>query len=409
MQGTEQDLPASETADKSGGWYLLALLLFAVALGCYQRGEMPLWIVMIRDELSLSFDGVASVFSTFVLASAAGFLLMAIFIWRQKSWLGYAVLGILGVIGALLTGVSSGVGGLIVARGIGGLAYGGLLLGAYRMVGGWLPQRSHGLAMGLVFAVTESMKLLTGVIIGSVSIHVGWRWNSRVVAVLWFLWVLLWIWLPLRREQPRSLVTLAQMFKDRVAWVVAVVAALASPLLSLQSGRLLGHLTKLSRAAGPAEVREFALVYLLPPIGAVAAGLISDTLIRKGWSAGQSRALLVSICGLLMAFHALFAFSRDPVPHLLFAILGVTAGQGLFAVLSAALVDAVPGRGIIAGVALSGWLSGLVGTVADRMTEPVTSRWGHGPLVIGFSILTLIAVISVRPLTRKMPEELLPA
>ena len=43
----------------------------------------------------------------------------------------------------------------------------------------------------------------------------------------------------LRREQPRGLVTLAQMFKDRVTWVVVVGVALASPLLSLQSGRLL--------------------------------------------------------------------------------------------------------------------------------------------------------------------------
>jgi MFS family permease len=142
-------------------WDLLALLLFALALGCYQRSEMPFWIVTIREELRLSIDSVASVVGTFVLASAAGFWLMAVFIWRQKSWLGCAVLGILGVIGALLAGASRGVGGLIVARGIGGLAYGGLLLGAYRMVGGWLPQRSHGLAMGLVFAVTESMKLLT--------------------------------------------------------------------------------------------------------------------------------------------------------------------------------------------------------------------------------------------------------
>jgi MFS family permease len=67
---------------------------------------------------------------------------MAVFIWRERGWAGYAILGILGVLGALLTGASSGVGGLIVARGITGLAYGGLLVGAYRIVGGWLPAES---------------------------------------------------------------------------------------------------------------------------------------------------------------------------------------------------------------------------------------------------------------------------
>jgi hypothetical protein len=110
-----------------------------------------------------------------------------------------------------------------------------------------------------------------------------------------------------------------------------------------------------------------------------------------------------------MSFPALFAFSRNPVFHLLFAMLSVTAGQSLFAVLYAALVDAVPGRGVIVGFGLSRWLGGLMGYVANTMTGPVTSRWGSGPLVIGFSILTLIAIICVRLLTRKMPGELLPA
>ena len=136
MQVPEQDLPTSGHADRSDRWHLLVLLLFAVALGCYQQGETPILLLMIREQLRLSVVDFGYVVASFGLASTAGFLLMAVFVWREKSWLGYAVLGILGVLGALLTGVSSGVGGLIVARGIAGLAYGGLLVGAYRIVGG---------------------------------------------------------------------------------------------------------------------------------------------------------------------------------------------------------------------------------------------------------------------------------
>lgn len=414
MQITERDLPTSEHAARSRRWYLLVLLLFAIALGCYQQGEMAILVLKIRDELMLSILDLGYVFASFALASTAGFLLMAVFIWREKGWVGYAVLGILGALGALLTGASSGAGGLIVARGLTGLAYGGLLVGAYRIVGGWLPPESHGLATGLLFAVTETMRLLPAVITPVVVMHVGWRWYSLVVAGLWFLWVLLWLWLlrrsgTLRREKPGGLVTLAQMLKDRVTWVVIVSVAFASPLLSFQSGRLLDHLSELAKAADPAAAREFALVYLLPAMGAVAAGFISDTLIRKGWSAGKSRTVLVTICELLMAFPALFAFSRNPISHLLFAILSVTAGQSLFAVLYAALVDAVPGRGIIVGVGLSRWVGALMSYGANTMTGPVTSSWGSAPLVIGFSILTLIAILFVRPLTRKMPQELVPA
>lgn len=94
--------------------------------------------------------------------------------------------------------------------------------------------------------------------------------------------------------------------------------------------------------------------------------------------------------------------------HLLFAMLSVTAGQGLVAVLYALLVDAVPGRAIIVGVGLSRWLGGVMGQVANIIIEPITNRLGSGPLVIGFSVLSLIAMICVRSLPRKMPQKLIP-
>jgi hypothetical protein len=412
MQVTEQGLPIGGHANMTGRWHLLVLLLFAVALGHYQSGGASILALTISEELRLSAPDLGSVIVSFNIASAAGFLLMAVFIWLEKSYLGYAVLGILGVLGALLTGASRGVSGLLVAGGISGLAYGGLLLGAYRIVGGWLPRKSHGLAIGLVFAVTQSAAPLAAIITAETMIHVGWRGSSHLVAALWFLWVLLWIWLSrrsgdtLHRESHRCPVTLAQMFKDSVTWAVVIGVALANPLLSFQSGRIMRHLSQLLKGDRPAGSGELALVTLLPAMAALAAGLISDALIRKGWSAGKSRALLVTICGLLMSFPALFAFSRDPVIYILFAMLSVAAGQGLLAVLYTALVDAVPGRGIILGAGLGGWLSGVMGNVANLMTEPVSSSLGSGPLLIGFSMLTLIATLCARALIGKMPSEM---
>jgi ACS family hexuronate transporter-like MFS transporter len=414
MQINEKDITITNPADRSVHWNLLLLLLFAVILGSYQRGEMSILLMMIREEFKLSVIDFGYVLTSFGLASTLGFLLMAVFIWREKYWVGFAVLGILGVLGALLTGVSSGVGGLIVARGISGLACGGLLVGAYRVVCGWLPPESHGLASGLLFAATHSMKLLTPLITMG-AIQVGWRRYSLGVAGVSLVWVFLWIWMlrmsrdTFRREQPTDTVTLAQMFKDRVTWIVVVGVALASPLLAFASGRLLSYELELSKAGGATAAWKFVLVDLLPEMGVVAAGFISDTLIRKGWSAGKSRAVLVAICGLLMSFSSLLYFSPIRVFYPVFAMLSVAAGQSMFAVLYAALADAVPGRGIILGIGLSVWLSALMASVTNIMSESLTSRFGSGPLVIGFCVLTLVAIICVRPLARKMSGEMTPA
>ena len=259
------------------------------------------------------------------------------------------------------------------------------------------------------------MAPLTPLITVATATRIGWRWSSHVMAASWCLWVLLWIWLSrrsgdtLRSESDPRPVTLAQMFKDPVTWAVVVAVSLSTPLLSFRSGQLLGHARELLEGDRSGAGWEFALVAFLPAIGAVAAGFISDALIRKGWSAGKSRVALLTICGLLMSFPALFAFSSDPVINLLSAMLSVTAGQGLIASLYTALVDAVPGRGIILGAVLSGWLGGPMSTMAQMMSEPTNSRSGSGPLLIGFSILTLIAVVCVRPLIRKVPSELVPA
>jgi hypothetical protein len=51
---------------------------------------------MISEELRLTFIDVGYMFASFNIAWTAGFLLMGVFIWREKSWLGYAVLGIFG-------------------------------------------------------------------------------------------------------------------------------------------------------------------------------------------------------------------------------------------------------------------------------------------------------------------------
>ena len=80
----------------------------------------------------------------------------------------------------------------------------------------------------------------------------------------------------------------------------------------------------------------------------------------------------------------------------------------MFANLYAALVDAVPGRGITVGVALATWLSGVIGQIADMVAEPISARWGSGPLLVGFSVLTLFAIPCVRIVTGKMAAEPVP-
>jgi len=140
MQVTEQGLPSSGHTDRTGGWYVLVLLLIAVALGCHQREGMGILAPMISRELRLGFPDIGGILASLALASTAGFLLMAVFIWREKSWLGYAVLGILGGVGALLTGASSGVGGLIVAATMTGI----------RRVGPWSVPYRRRLALAKV-------------------------------------------------------------------------------------------------------------------------------------------------------------------------------------------------------------------------------------------------------------------
>jgi len=87
MQVSEQKLSDSRHLKRTGHWSLLLLLLFAIALGSVQREGISILAPMIGQELKLDLPAIGSEFVSFRLASTAGFLLMAVFIWREKSWL----------------------------------------------------------------------------------------------------------------------------------------------------------------------------------------------------------------------------------------------------------------------------------------------------------------------------------
>jgi hypothetical protein len=59
-------------------WFLLVLLLFAVAWGCHQQEGTRILGLMFREELRLSYRDLALAFGSFVFASTAGFVLMAV-------------------------------------------------------------------------------------------------------------------------------------------------------------------------------------------------------------------------------------------------------------------------------------------------------------------------------------------
>ena len=95
------------------------------------------------------------------------------------------------MIGSVLSGKASSMGELIGFRALQGIGAGGLMAGAFALIGALLPPRERGKYQGMV-AITQAVGSIGGPLVGGfITGHLGWRWAFYVnipiglVCVIW--------------------------------------------------------------------------------------------------------------------------------------------------------------------------------------------------------------------------------
>ena len=191
-------IPAAETsAPKNIRWVMLGVLL---ALLLSQLDGLIVGTAMptIVDDIG-GLDHIAWVVTAYTLTSAC-----SIPIWgkfgdlynRKLLFIGSVVVF---MVGSALSGQASSMGELIGFRALQGIGAGGMMAGAFALIGVLLPPRERGKYQGMV-AIIQTVGSVGGPLVGGlVTTHLGWRWAFYInipIGLMCVIWCALLLRLP---------------------------------------------------------------------------------------------------------------------------------------------------------------------------------------------------------------------
>jgi ACS family hexuronate transporter-like MFS transporter len=391
-------------------WALCWLMFFATALSFLDRQVLSVLAPSLMKELGMDNTDYANVvaaftFSYMVMFTAGGWLVdrlgtrrglaLCIAVWSAAS----------GAHGFAMSALGLGVARLFL-----GLGEGGCFPASTKGACEWFPAAQRALAIGIANGGSAFGAVLAPPMTVWLANRFGWRGAFFATGIMGATWVVAW-WIatsgrdsvavqqPSRPEAATSQVPWRALLGDPRVWRILAGRFFFDPVFYFYMFWIPKYLSD-ERGFSLKEIGDYTWIpFLALGISNIAAGQLSDLLVRRGWSPRKTRAWLLVIAALVTPASACVIVA----PTAAWAI-------GLMAVLMAAhglwicnflahISDQFPSSVIATVVGLSGTVGGIAATIANLGTGRVVDACGFAPIFICTGVLYPIAaaILLVRP------------
>lgn len=360
-QPLRESREAEEPLLTAKSWLALAILMFAFGGQFLQSAALSWYAPGLEKQFNLTPQGLGRILLAFAIGLIAGYILMTpVTALLGTRWGLTLALGGM-TLAALASGRVAGAWELGGVHAIEGFFAGGLLPAAIQSLREFFPARIRPLAIGLFLATTSLAGLLAWLAGPHILGEVSWRTMSTLSAVptlaaavlCWFLW---------QRPAPRA--------PSRGNLVVGVVSVVMLALGILLAAPLYVYAqTFLPFFAQSALGKGITQLGIIDPAalagGAVLAGAIAWALVNSGASAWKTRAMLLTIFGVILPLVAMLGvFSKGHVAVLFVSAAVLAAFGGWSTMLYVAVADTLPVRGVCIGAAMGGLILAVILAVA---------------------------------------------
>jgi len=410
-------------------WWIGGLLFASTVVNYIDRQTLSVLGPYLKQDYQWSNADFALIVISFRAAYAIGQTLSGRFLDRVGTRRGLTITVLWYSIAALLTSLASGLRSFCVFRFLLGAGESANWPGATKAVAEWFPKRERGWAVALFDSGSSVGGIVASfLVVGLYKVFGGWRLAFVFTGTLGFLWLIAWRLLyhppenhPRIRESERQMILNDKAEAARSsaqAPAVPVRANNYSPLLRLPQtwGIIVGRsLTDpvwffitdwfpIYLVARGIQVQEALLVFWIPflaaDLGNFFGGGVSSWLIRRGWPVDKARKALVVFGGLGMSLLACATFTanRQALAVLFgFSTFAYAAFSTMVLVLPS---DLFPSRsvGTVSGMAGTG--AGLGTIVSTFLIGYVADHYSFEPILIGASLIPLVAMILVHVLIR---------
>jgi ACS family hexuronate transporter-like MFS transporter len=405
-------------------WWIGGLLFLSTVVNYIDRQTLSVLGPYLKQDYQWSNADFALIVISFRAAYAIGQTVSGRFLDRVGTRRGLTITVLWYSIAALLTSLASGLRSFCVFRFLLGAGESANWPGATKAVAEWFPKRERGWAVALFDSGSSVGGIVASfLVVGLYKVFGGWRLAFVFTGTLGFLWLIAWRLLyhppenhPRIRASERQMILndkaeaarssaqapalhWAQLLRLPQTWGVIIGRSLTDPVWFFITDWFPIYLV-----ARGIQVKEALLVFWIPflaaDLGNFFGGGVSSWLIRRGWPVGKARKAVVVFGGLGMSLLACAAFTANPLA------LAVLFGFSTFTYASFSTMvlvlpsDLFPSQsvGTVSGMAGTG--AGLGTIVSTFLIGYVSDHYSFEPILIGASLIPLVAMVLVRVLIR---------
>ena len=410
-------------------WYIGGLLFLSTVINYIDRQTLSVLAPYLKTEYQWTNTDFAGILIAFRIAYAIGQTIAGRVVDRLGTRRGLSLAVLWYSVAAMATSLAGGFRSFAAFRFALGLGEAANWPGATKAVSEWFPRRESGWAVALFDSGSSIGGALAPFIVLGIYHYFGsWRPAFLITGTLGFLWLALFRWFYRRPEDhPRlSPEERADILANRgdaqspggdappqlpyrvllrlpQTWGYVISKSFTDPVWFFITDWFAIYLV-----ARGFKVEEslagFWVPFLAADLGNFFGGGVSSALIKRGWSVGAARKAIAVFGGLGMTLL---------VPTILtdsFLIIVACFAASTFAYAAFSTVilnlpaDIYPTTSVASVSGLGGTGAGIGTIVAIYITGWVSDRYSFAPILIGASILPLIAMAAMLILVRNTKE-----
>jgi ACS family hexuronate transporter-like MFS transporter len=404
-------------------WRIGALLFLSTVINYIDRQTLSVLGPTLKNQYHWTNADFALIIISFRVAYTLGQAGAGRFLDAVGTRTGLTVTVAFYSIAAMLTSLASGLRSFCVFRFLLGAGEAGNWPGATKAVAEWFPRRESGWAVAL-FDSGSSIGAAIAPLLVIALLHMfgTWRPAFLLTGSIGFLWLLLFRSLyhppethPRITEAERNYIlsdrddaagpgdvraaTYGELLKLPQTWGILLGKALTDPVWFFITDWFAIYLV--SRGF---SLERGLLAFWVPFVAADAGnflgGGMSSSLIARGFSVGAARKIVIVVSGLGMStLMASLLFAGLPALTLCFAIS--TCSYAALSTMVLNLPADIYRRDSVATVSGMGGAAAGIGTIAATyLTGAVADRYSFAPILIGASLVPLLAVVALLSLVR---------
>jgi len=408
-------------------WYIGGLLFLSTVINYIDRQTLNVLAPVLKVEFHWTNSDFAAIVIAFRIAYAFGQTISGRFLDRVGTRTGLSLTVAFYSASAMLCSLGNGLRSFAAFRFLLGVGESANWPGATKAVAEWFPRRESGWAVALFDSGSSvGAAVAPFIVFGVYRLSGSWRPAFIVTGLLGLLWIPLFRWLYRRPEEhPRlsaeerqeilahrasastpagesssaPLLSYRTLLSLPQTWGIVIGKALTDPVWFFITDWLAIYLVSRGFALQD-SLLAFWVPFLAADLGNFAGGGLSSTLIARGWSVGAARKLVIVLgtLGMLLLIPTIYVSS-------LAAIAGCLAiATFAYAALSTMILnlpaDIYPARSVGSVAGMGGTAAGIGTIGATYLTGIVSDRYSFEPLLIGGSVIPLVAMVALLVLVR---------